>query len=97
MSADFSPRGMVSFKLAYYPAHIRSLPRNSIDDMTRRDVAFLLIGIGLGGLLAAVAAMPYFAGTSSATLWLFAGLVPLAALVAGLVLQAYRTKTRISD
>jgi len=80
----------------------RTRSRSSIDGMTKREAGFLLIGIGLGGLLVAAAVMiaevvmmPYLPSTrSSATLLVLAGLVLMAVLCVGLVLME---KTRISE
>jgi hypothetical protein len=73
--------------------------------MTRREVGFLLIGIELGGVPVAAGVMVYLISIRGArdsfgvlpNLLLSAGLVLLAVLVAGLILLAYRPKTKISE
>ena len=66
--------------------------------MTRREVAFILIGLGLGLLLSLVVVLEIFVSLQHSTAISSYGfdkivlLVPILLLLAGIVMLAYRTK-----
>ena len=71
----------------------------SKSDMARREIAFLLIGLGLGLLLSVAVVLEIFVSlyhngaVSSYGFDKVVLIIPILLLVAGIVLLAYRTKS----
>jgi len=71
----------------------------SKSDMARREIAFLLIGLGLGLLLSLAVVLEIFVSLSrnqaisSYGFDKFVLIIPMLLLLAGIILLAYRTKS----